>query len=309
MALSVFAFLGSMRKTAQVLGISQASICRWSKQDYETLRRWPKRGSKVTDAMIHLIQHIIREHPATPACHLKLKIQQVLGICVSRQLVSVILRKRLNCSWKRIRKRGPRGSGWSDDKISDFKTRFMQAYNSGCLSSWDESSFDQRSHAIYGYATRGDRAILNVPACKSGVSKNHHSLLMSLHMDGSRHSIILQGSVKSEHFAHFIESAPFPPGTVILLDNHSMHKTQLVRNAVQKQQYSLLFVPAYSPQFNPIEMAFGITKSAFYKLRYTDEFAVSMDNCINTCLENLTFSMIAGCFRHVYKLIDGTGRE
>ena len=132
---------------------------------------------------------------------------------------------------------------------------------------------------------------------------------MGVHMDGSKHSIILQGSVKSEHFANFVETAPFPPGTSILLDNHSMHKTQLVRAAAAKKHYTLLFVPAYSPQFNPIEMVFGITKSAFYKLRYTEAFRTSMADCIHACIGRITCPTITGCFRHVEKIIDGTGKE
>ena len=310
LSLCVLAYLGSMRKAAKALGISQASICRWSKDyGYETTpsSKRPKRSSKVTDAMVAIIQLTLQEHPATPAWQLQLKVQNVLGISVSRQLISLILATRLNYSWKRIRKRGPRGSGWTDDRIQDFKDRFLEAYRSGTLSSWDESSFDQRSHAIYGYARKGVRAILKVPACRC--SRKHHSLLMGIHMDGSRHSIILQGSVKSDHFAQFIETAPFPPGTVILLDNHSMHKTQLVKLAASKKQYQLLFVPAYSPEFNPIEMTFGITKSAFYKLRYTDAFGSDMEGCIDTCLDSLSPQTVSRCFRHVSKLIDGTGPE
>ena len=310
MTLLVFAHLGSMRRTAEVLGISPASICRWSKLDNaESKTKWPTRTSKVTEAMIALIQNQLREHPATPAWQLQRRVQQVLDVCISRQLISLILNTRLRYSWKRIRKRGPRGSGWSDERIQDFKDRFMQAYASGNLSSWDESSFDQRSHAIYGYAARGFRAILKVPACKPGMSKKHHSLLMGVHMNGSRHSVVLQGSVKSDHFAQFIETCPFPPGTVILLDNHSMHKTQLVRTAAARKQFSLLFVPAYSPEFNPIEMTFGIIKSAFYKLRYTDAFDTCMTDCIDACLGKLSRPVITGCFRHVSKIIDGTGRE
>jgi len=88
-----------------------------------------------------------------------------------------------------------------------------------------------------------------------------------------------------------------------------MHKTQIVRAAAAKKQFDLLFVPAYSPEFNPIEMTFGITKSAFYKLRYTDAFDTSMTDCIDSCLGRLSRPVITGCFRHVSKIIDGTGRE
>ena len=100
-----------------------------------------------------------------------------------------------------------------------------------------------------------------------------------------------------------MKTVPFSPGTVILLDNHSMHKTKEVREAAENKGYTLLYTPPYSPEFNPIELAFGITKSIFYKLRYTDSFGDDMLSCINSCLDHLTVTSISRCFRHVNKLI------
>ena len=104
----------------------------------------------------------LEREPYTSAAELRHHLEERFDIKVSTQLVALVLRKKLRYSWKRTRKRGPRG-GWTDEKIAAFKRQFLQAYNDGCLSSWDESSFDQRCRPVYGYAAIGKQAIVNVP--------------------------------------------------------------------------------------------------------------------------------------------------
>jgi transposase len=299
-AVRIYDFLGSMRKAAKALGIGVASISRWSK----TLKPsgWPSRGSKIIPAMEAVMKLALEHEPYTSAAELKQHLEERFDIKVSRQLVALVLQKKLRFSWKRTRKRGPRGSGWTDEKISEFKQQFIKAYNDGCLSSWDESSFDQRCRPVYGYAAVGKQAIVNVPRIKC--SHQHHSLLMGMHMNGTRHHSLLTGSIRAPEFAEFVKQAPYPPGTVILLDNHSMHKTVLVREAAASKSYTLLNTPAYSPEFNPIEMVFGTTKNIFYKLRYSDSFGGDMGAVVEKCLEKAaTPSTVTGCFRHVQGLV------
>jgi hypothetical protein len=135
---------------------------------------------------------------------------------------------------------------------------------------------------------------------------------MGMHMDGSKHHALLTGSVRSAHFADFMSQSPFPPGTVVLLDNHSMHKTKLVQSYAQSKGYTLLNTPPYSPEFNPIELVFGITKNAFYKSRYDEgEFASGdMAGIVTKCLgAAATPSAVAGCFRHVAGIVGGLKRR
>lgn len=305
--LKVYAFTGSMRLTSLMLEISAASICRWSK--CVTCSDWPTRDQKITAAMQAAIRVRLEEMPSTTSTELVRLIRDGFGTLVSRQLVNLVLRKRLNFSWKRTRKRGPKGSSWSDDQIEHFKQQFMAAYHQGRLSSWDESGFDLRCHPLYGYAPRGRRAILNVPRskCKGKGADRHHSLVMAVHMNGVFHRRILQGPVGGTQFAELVASAPFPSGTVLLLDNHSMHKTVAVREEAARRGYTLLYTPAYSPEFNPIELMFGVTKNVFYKRRYSDEGIVNVGDAVDQCLDSVANpECITGCFHHVAGIICGT---
>jgi len=53
------------------------------------------------------------------------------------------------------------------------------------------------------------------------------------------------------------------------LDNASIHKTHAVQKAANEKGYTLLFIPPYTPEVNPIELVFGNIKSKYYQLRYT----------------------------------------
>ena len=299
-AVRIYRYLGSMKRAAKALGLSVSSISRWDRRIEGA--GWPSRGSKIADAVEAAIRLTLDQEPSTTSRELRCRIKQRFGIDVSRQLVALVLRKKLKYSWKRTRKRGPRGVGWSVERVEEFKRKFSTAYEEGMLSSWDESSFDQRCRPVYGYAKMGDQAIMNVP--RTTCSAKHHSLLLGMHMDGTRHHAVLTGSVKATNFADFVRQAPYPRGTVILLDNHVMHKTVAVREAAESKGYTLLNTPAYSPEFNPIEMVFGVTKNLFYRTRYQETFGNDMtaiiDDCLTTAAKPAT---VSACFRHVNDIV------
>ena len=250
----------------------------------------------------------LRESPTTTASELRVHLRERFGVDVSRQLVSLVLTKRLGYSWKRTRKRGPRGAGWGDEQVDEFKRRCVQAFREGRLSSWDESSFDLRCRPVYGYAPLGHRAIVTVG--KTKCKHSHFSLLMGMHMNGSVHHTLRNQSTTGIHFAEFVDAAPFPAGTVVLLDNHPIHKTRPVRMAAYRKGYTFLHPPPYTPEFNPIELAFGVIKNKFYQRRYSDNFGDDMRAVVDECVHaGATPSTVLGCFNHVACILDGTKRR
>ena len=68
-------------------------------------------------------------------------------------------------------------------------------------------------------------------------------------------------------FLAYVEQALVPtlkPGDIVIMDNLPAHKPKAVREAIEKTGAELRFLPPYSPDFNPIEMAFSKFK-AFLK--------------------------------------------
>lgn len=296
---SVYEYTQSMRRVGLILKVSSSTVHRWL-QTADAPRHWPRRGSKFTDAMVALMQLQLQASPTTTAAQLKALICTKLGVDVSRQLVSLVLKNRLNMSWKRTRKRGCASAKHDrKEQVRHFCKEFITAFTEGTLVACDESGFDQRARPVYGYAPRSKPAILVIPSSKA--KHVHHSLVLAAHMLGLTYSSLHVGSVNGPCFATFLNDLPFPRGSVIVLDNASIHKCAPVRQIAVKRGYKLLFTPPYTPEFNPIEMMFGIIKNKFYKDRYSMSFSSqNMSDCIRACVNHGSHpSCVSACFRHV----------
>ncbi len=110
-------------------------------------------------------------------------------------------------------------------------------------------------------APRGQRAVGRTP-------RNHGSnitLLTVLTPEGIGPALTLEGGVTGAAFAAYAARFLAPslrPGQVVILDNLSAHKSEAARLAIEEAGAQLLFLPAYSPDFNPIELAFSKIKES-----------------------------------------------
>ena len=108
-------------------------------------------------------------------------------------------------------------------------------------------------------APRGERAVGRVP-------RNHGpnvTLLAALTPEGIGPALSLTGGVTGAAFAAYAARLLAPslrPGQVVILDNLSAHKRAEARQAIEAVGARLLFLPPYSPDFNPIELAFAKIK-------------------------------------------------
>ena len=123
----------------------------------------------------------------------------------------------------------------------------------------DETSTHTAMTRRRSRAPRGQRAVGRVP-------RNHGpniTLLAALTPDGIGPALVIPGAVDGAAFAAYVERVLAPqlrPGQVVVLDNLSVHKSEAARTAVEAVGGRLLFLPAYSPDFNPIELAFAKVK-------------------------------------------------
>lgn len=293
-ALRLYEHSGSMRHTARALKISVASVCRWTKR-ISPVRRQSVRGTATLNpALRAIVREVLLRQPATSCVQLTAHIQEVLGIRLSRQLVHCIVRSE-GFTHKRTRKRGV--SPRTIEATPAFLTAFAEAMHAGTLISVDESGFDHRCVPIYGYAPKGMPAIVKWLPHKD---RRRLSLLMALHQSGEASYVLHAQRVNGDVFASFIDSLPFVCGSVLLLDNASIHKTATVKAAMHRRGYTALFLPPYSPELNPIELVFGVIKNDFYRRRYTPAFEQSLECTVRDCVQQKTTqTTVAGAFRHV----------
>ena len=79
---------------------------------------------------------------------------------------------------------------------------------------------------------------------------------------------VLDGPINRDAFETYVEKVlvpELPPGAVVVMDNLSSHKGARVREMIEAAGASLLYLPPYSPDFNPIENAFAKLKALLRK--------------------------------------------
>jgi transposase len=112
---------------------------------------------------------------------------------------------------------------------------------------------------VYAWSRRGERALASVPR---NWGKNV-TLLASMSIRGMGPCLAVEGSTTSEVFEAYLEHVLAPtlrPGQVVVMDNLTAHKGERVRDLIEGRDCQLLYLPPYSPDFNPIEEAFAKLK-------------------------------------------------
>ena len=111
-----------------------------------------------------------------------------------------------------------------------------------------------------GRAPRGER-------CRAAVPHGHWkatTFAAGLRLDGPVAPLALDGPMTGAAFCAHVEQMPAPGlarGGIVVMDNLPAHKVRGVREAIEAAGATLLYLPPYSPDFNPIEPAFAELKA------------------------------------------------
>lgn len=128
----------------------------------------------------------------------------------------------------------------------------------------DECSTNISLSPIYARAPRGERAHGTAPR---NWGKNV-SLICAIDAEGVKPSMSVEGAVDGRAFEAYVEHFLVPTlkrGRIVVMDNLSVHKSKRVERLIEESGAELLFLPPYSPDFNPIEEAFSKTKGTLRK--------------------------------------------
>ena len=111
---------------------------------------------------------------------------------------------------------------------------------------------------LYGYyAPRGERLRLWVPR-KRG---KNTTLLSSMSLEGMGPSLAVEGATTARVFETYVEKVLVPSlrsGQIVVMDNLGAHRPKRVRELIEQRDCELTYLPPYSPDYNPIEEAFGL---------------------------------------------------
>lgn len=124
----------------------------------------------------------------------------------------------------------------------------------------DETGLNTKMARLRGRSLKGKR-------CRAGVPHGHWKTTTftgALRLSGMTAPMVLDGAMNGVAFLAYVEQALAPtlsPGDIVIMDNLPAHKIAGVREAIERTGAELRYLPPYSPDFNPIEMAFSKLKA------------------------------------------------
>ena len=131
-------------------------------------------------------------------------------------------------------------------------TEIISGYSPEKLVFLDESGVNTNMTRIYGRAIGGARAVdkapLNTPA--------NTTILSSVRLNGKISYATYSGRTTGEKFVNYLSNTlllTLNKGDVIVMDNMRSHHVQAVKEVIEKAEMELIYLPPYSPDYNPIE--------------------------------------------------------
>jgi transposase len=148
---------------------------------------------------------------------------------------------------------------------------------------------------IYGYAPRGERLYLSVPRTRG----QNTTLLSSMTTEGMGPSLTVEGATTARVFETYVEKVLVPSlraGRILVMDNLGAHRPKRIRELIEQQGCELVYLPAYSPDYNPIEEAFAKIKNLLRNAAARSKEALL--EAIAAALSAVTAEDARGFFEH-----------
>ncbi len=256
-AFHLYSLLSSVRKTALLAKVSRSTVHRWLKQPER--KQYTRKTVSKSSLVVETIKMTIQSDPFISLCKLQSLIQTTLGIQLSKEFVRTVL-KRNNYTKKKARFYGE-PKGLKDKTMTFLEKRNVLIQQGRTIVSIDETSFGRSGAPVFGYSKKGEKLFVR----KNRPNLKNTSVVACFNKDGLIGKQSKQGSFTKTSFLEFLKKLSLEPNTVILLDNASIHHSNVVKEFASANQLSLLYTPPYSPWYNPIEFCFSIVKRAYYK--------------------------------------------
>ena len=159
----------------------------------------------------------------------------------------------------------------------------------------DEMGTNTSLSPVYAWAKKGQRAHWCVPRNRGA----NTTMLSSMSLKGMGPSLTVEGATTSAVFETYVEQVLAPTlrkGQVVVMDNLSAHKGERIRELIEERGCELIYLPSYSPDFNPIEEAFSKIKGLVRKAEARTKEALL--EAIGWALSAVTTDDARGFFEH-----------
>jgi transposase len=159
----------------------------------------------------------------------------------------------------------------------------------------DESSINTGMTRLYGRSQNGKRIYDYVP----DVRFQRTSIVSTLRLDGEMVPLTFKGSLNGERFGEYVKEYLAPTlreGDIVFWDGLQAHKNKEAREAVLAAKAKIIYLPPYSPEFNPIELMWSKVKAYLRKVKARTIDA--LETAIAEALKTVTLADIANWVKH-----------
>ena len=159
----------------------------------------------------------------------------------------------------------------------------------------DESHASTSMARLRGWGPRGQRVIGSVPQGHYKIQ----TMLAGIRLSGPVAPLVFDGAINGEAYTAWVEQFLIPelhPGDVVVADNLSSHKNAKAKELIEAEGCRVLFLPPYSPDFNPIEEMWSKVKAY---LREAEARTIpALYDAVGVALSLVTLSDCLGFFGH-----------
>lgn len=287
---------------AEIFHVTQQTIIRWKRPRFIPQKRGCK--PKANENVFEFLNSCITKNNGSTQQEIVSKIHQEMGLKISQQTVSRILRKN-NYSYKKLTYHY---TEQNEEKVKEFIKNVKPLLSKYSFLAMDECGFHLKEDPRKGYSLKGTRAVSKKPSSKG----EHYTLLLCIknaRRNGVVHCQLVKGGANWRVFYDFLEGIKLTSSKkhCLLMDNARIHFAYKKREennlpSVKEQMASknteVINIVSYSPQLNPTELCFNFLRQNIEKNRPRN--LEELKNYIDKALVVLNKQDLTKYFRHCF---------
>ena len=273
----------SMKTISDCLRVSKSIVCYWINHRHN--EREKKRRESFFFQCSNEIKILLLVNPQLKLREIRKCIKEKYGKTVSISTIRSYVRKlgftNKKVSWHHYNKLDDKKA-----KVLEFenKLKTIDKENIICL---DESYFYDSMESPYGWSMRGKKCHM-----QKRIHKVKYSLLMAISINRiASYNVSLENYNRHNFYDFLKKLLPCFKGKYILMDNASFHKCKEIKQLIMDSGNYVLYIPPYSPEYNPIEKIFHSMKSK------VTEYSEINTVALREIIDNLNCGMMRNLYR------------
>lgn len=160
----------------------------------------------------------------------------------------------------------------------------------------DEAAAKTNMTRLYGRAPKGERVYDHAPHGHWSTT----TLISSIRLTGETACMVVESATSADVFRAYAEHVLLPtlrPGDIVILDNLSAHKDKVATGIIESAEAQVKFLPAYSPDLNPIEKMWSKVKQLLrgLKARSREELFTAIGSALSCVTETDAIGWFISC--------------